>query len=279
MPIKIIVDSCCEVPQLFKDRVYKAPLSVDIDNVTYIDDDDLNMSKYLNALKNMRSFQTACPSPQDYLNLYEGEEDIIVITLSANLSGSYQSASLARDMYFDKHSENKVIHIIDSKSASAGETAILIKVIELCDSNLDIDTIITKAEHFRDEHKILFVLQSLTNLAKGGRVSPLVAKAADVLGIRCIMGRDDNGKIELKQKIVGEKRCMRELAKQISSAAMNMAEKTLCISHCESKERVDKFLKDLAEHIDLKHFKNIFINHTGGLSSIYADFGGIIISL
>ncbi|MDD3765902.1 MAG: DegV family protein [Eubacteriales bacterium] len=279
MPVKIIVDSCCEVPQLYKDRVHVAPLSVDIDNVTYIDDENLNIARYKEALKNMSSFKTACPSPQDYLALFEGEEDVIVITLSENLSGSYQSAKIAQDMYFDKYGNKKTIHILNSKSASAGETAILVKVIELCDAFSDMETIISKAEQFRDEHKVLFVLQSLTNLAKAGRVNPLVAKAAGVLGIRCIMGRDEDGRIELKQKIVGEKKCLRELAKQVAGAAKNMAEKTLCISHCEGVERVENFLKDLAEHIDLKNFKNIFISHTGGISSIYADFGGIIVAL
>jgi len=276
--VKIIVDSCCEVPPLWADKVGVASLSIKVDNVMFIDS-NLNMPQYLAALRNMHTFKTSCPSPQDYLKLYEGEQDIIVITLSSKLSGSYQSACIARDIFFESNGKDKQIHVIDSKSASAGETAILVKAMELCRQYSDFEQIVFQLEGFRNEHKILFVLQSLSNLAKAGRVSPLIAKAASVLGMRCVMSRTNEGEIKLQQKFIGEKRCLRELAKQISALALDMAERTLCISHCESKERVYSFLKNLSEYIDLNRFKNILINHTGGISSIYADFGGIIVSL
>lgn len=278
MPIKIVVDSCCEIPVVWKNRVVKAPLTIDLDDKTFVDDDKLDMAEYLRKMKNMKSFKTSCPSTQTYMDLFEGDEDVIVITLSNNLSGSYQSAYIAKDMYFEIYGNKKIIHIVDSMSASASETAILVKLIELCDKNLDTEQVIEQIEKFRDEHKILFMLQSLANLGKAGRVSPFVATAASVLGIRCIMSRTDDGHIELRKKVVGEKRCIKDIAKQISKMVSDVADRTLCISHCESKERVELFLKDLSDHMDINRFKDIIITHTSGLSSLYADFGGIIIA-
>ena len=280
MPIKIIVDSCCEIPSQWRDIVHSAPLSIDLDDKTFVDDDSLNLTEYLDTMRDMKSFKTACPSAQTYMELFDGEEDVIVITLSSNLSASYQSAFVARNMYYEDNEINKIIHIVDSKSASAGETSILVKLVELCRQNLDTEQVIEQIEKFRDNHVILFMLQSLTNLGRAGRVSPIVATAASVLGIRCIMSRNQDGFIELSKKIVGEKRCIREIAKQISKKASDLAyqSRTLCISHCQSKERVDAFLKDLSNYMDINKFKDIIISHTSGLSSLYADFGGIIIA-
>lgn len=280
MQIKIVVDSCCEIPSKWKDFIERAPLTIDLDNKSYKDDDNLDMNSYLSHMKHMKSFKTSCPSTEEYLNLYKGDEDVIVITLSEKLSGSYQSAQIAKDMYFQKNDTNKTIHIVNSKSASAGQTSILAKLIELCEKNINIDKLIKEIEDFRDNHNVMFMLQSLTNLAKGGRVSSIIAKATNVLGIRCIMVGDPEGKIELKQKIIGEKRCLMEIARsvgEISSNLTDLAERTLCISHCQGMDKVDSFLENLKQFIDIRKFKNILINHTSALSSLYADFGGIII--
>ena len=278
MNIKIVVDSCCEIPSMWRDLVHRAANQVDIDDATYIDDNSLNLRGYLTALKGMRVFKTACPGPQDFLSLYEGDEHVVVIAASSNLSGSYQCALVAREMYFEAHGEHKTIYVMDSFSASAGQTAILARLMELREEAADITEVVSELETFRGEHKIMFVLQSLATLAKSGRVNPVIAKAAEVLGIRCIMSGTSDGKIELTQKIVGEKRCFRELAKQISAAA-SFAGRTLCISHCDGRDRVDAFLKDLAECMDIQSFKNILINHTGAVTSLYAGFGGIVVSI
>jgi len=281
MAIKIIIDSSCDYTRLFSEKIKieVAPLLIDLDQTTYVDDDKLNMKSFLTHMRNMHGFKTACPSIHTYEELYAGDEDILVMTISSNLSASYQSAVAAMNQYFEHNGIHKKIHVFNSKTASAGQVSILVKMIECCEEDMPFDEIVDVVEDFISKNKTVFMLQSLGNLAKAGRVSPLIAATTAVLNIRCVMFANEEGKIELMHKIVGEKRCIKTLAGVVAKFGEEFKNRTLCISHCEGMDKAEAFLKELSTVIDMKKFKDVLIQNTTGLASLYADFGGIVIGL
>ncbi len=281
MSIKIVIDSSCDLEYKLSEKIKieVAPLTIDFDGTSYVDDVNLDMGEFLSHMKRMLSFKTACPSVHQFLSLYEGEEDVLVMTISSKLSASYQSALTAKEMYIEKYGENKKIHIFNSLTASGGQVAVLLKMVEYCEANLPFETIVENVDDDIRRVKTLFVLQSLGNLAKAGRVSPLIAKTTAVLNIRCLMTRSEEGTIELVQKIMGEKRCIKELAARIANIANEFKDLNLCISHCEGMEKVEQLLKELSDIVDMNKFKRVLIQNTRGLASIYADFGGLVIGI
>jgi fatty acid-binding protein DegV len=114
--IKIIIDSACDNKEIKSEKISirSVPLTIDIDDKAYVDDERLNMPEFLSHMKKMTTFKTACPSPELYEDEFVGEEDIIVLTISSKLSASYQSALISKDSYIEKHGDHKRIHIIDS---------------------------------------------------------------------------------------------------------------------------------------------------------------------
>lgn len=277
MGIKIISDSSCDLTNEMKREmnIKIVPLTLQLGEKKYIDDENLNIKEYLTEMKECEtSPKTACPSPEQFMKNYEGKESTFVVTLSSALSGTYNSAVLAKNMFLEEIT-NKFIHIFDSRSASAGETLISIKIHEL--SKLDIGDIeiVKRVNKYINEMKTFFLLESLEHLAKAGRLNPIVAKLASVLSIKPIMGATEEGTIKLVQKVRGYKKAFSKLINVIGEEGKNLEDKILGIAHCNCLDRALKF-KD--EVIRKYNFKDIIIVEMKGLSSSYADEGGLVIA-
>lgn len=135
---KIVIDSCGELPEDLKadGHFCTVPLLLDVDGYQITDDETFNQRDFLQRVKAcIHSPKSSCPSPERYMSAYEGEaEHVYVVTLSGKLSGSYNSAVLAADLYHEEHEDSKQIHVFNSKSASIGETLIGLKIQELEES-------------------------------------------------------------------------------------------------------------------------------------------------
>jgi DegV family protein with EDD domain len=278
--IKIVIDSTCDHEKILSDKVKTevVPMIIDMDGETYTDDHKLNLQDYLDKMRKMTRFKTACSPPQFFEDVYGGDEDVIVLAASSRLSGVCQSASIARDNYFEHHGTHKRIVVLDSLSASSGSANILLKLNELVEQCMNFDEIIRQMEEFIKRSQVFFVLQNLNNLVKMGRVNSLVAAASSALNIRCLMG-GENGAIVLVQKALGEKKCFKLLAAKVAQFSDGILEKTLCVSHCEALEKAEMFLDELSTMVDVKKFKEIVIQKTTGVTSMYAGIGGIVVGI
>ena len=198
------------------------------------------------------------------MQAFEGEADhVYVVTLSGKLSGSYNSAVLAVNLYNEEHEDGgKQIYVFNSCSASIGETLIGMKVQELEESGLSFDEVVKQTEEYISSMNTFFVLETLDTLRKAGRLSNLKAFVASTLNIKPVMGSTDEGSIQQLGQARGMKRA---LAKRI-----------LAISHCNCPERA-QYVKACLEK--LARFKKIVIVDTAGISSMYANDGGIIIAV
>lgn len=276
MTIKIIADSSCDLTEEMKRemKIDLAPLVLQLKDKTFVDDENLDVKNYIKEMALCEiSPKTACPSPEDYMRKYEGEESIFVVTLSSALSGSYNSAVLAKNLFLDDIG-NKFIHVFDSLSASVGETLVARKIYELSKLNISEMEIVDIVSEYIKEMKTFFLLESLEHLAKAGRLNPIIAKVASVLSIKPIMCGDE-GNIKLLEKVRGYKKAFMRLVDTIGEKGKDLEDKVLGIAHCNCLDRALQFKEEVLKKYK---FKDIIIVEMGGLSSTYADDGGIVIA-
>lgn len=277
MAVKIVADSSCDLSKEMKEKmnIEIAPLILQLQDKSYVDDENLNIKDYVETMEKCEtSPKTSCPSPEDYMKRYQGNESVFVVTLSNKLSGSYNSAILAKNIFLEEVGQ-KFIHVFDSLSASAGETLIALKINELAKKNFSDIEILEKVTSYIKGMKTFFLLESLDHLAKAGRLNSVIAKIANMLSIKPIMGATDEGTIKLVEKTRGYKKAFKRFVEIIGEEGSNLEEKVLGIAHCNA---LDKALNFKDEVLKKYNFKDIVIVEMGGLSSTYADDGGIVIA-
>lgn len=279
MRYKIVVDSCCELPESFKTdmRFEIVPLTLIVGDLYEKEDDrDFDQREFLNAVAACPECpKSACPSPERYLKAYETEaERVYVVTLSSKLSGSYNSAVLGKNLYHEKYGA-KDICVIDSKSASCGETQIVYKIMELEEQGKSFEEVTGQVEQFVSGMNTYFVLENLDTLRKNGRLSGVKALVASTLNIKPVMGADDGSIIQLGQGI-GMKKALTRMADTAVEEAVDPASRRLMITHCSNPRAAECVRRHIEEKL---HFKETLILDTAGVSSMYANEGGVIVTI
>lgn len=277
MKYKIVADSSCDLNKEIKEKVAidLVPFNISVDDEHFRDDESLNVNHLIQAMKNSPNpVKTSCPSPGDFLEKYKEGDNVFAVTISANLSGTYNSALLAKDMAMDSDS-NKFVHVFNSKSASIGETLIALKIDELIKKGLGNMEIVTKVEEYIEGMKTFFILENLDNLIKNGRISKTKGIIASVLNFKPIMGSDEEGNIKLIENHRGTKKSFNRLVELIGETGKDFQDKILAISHANA---IDKAL-GLKEKIEkIYNFKEVIVVETKGLSTAYANDGGVILA-
>lgn len=279
MSYKIIVDSCCELPEEYQNdpRFERVPLTLDVGDYQVLDDEHFNQKEFLDKVAAYpKAPKSACPSPERYRDAYKTDaEHIYCVTLSSHLSGSYNSAVLGKNLYEEEYGK-KDIYICDSESASIGETQLAMKFMEWEEEGtMTFAQIIEKAEAFRDDMSTYFVLDNLETLRKNGRLSSVKAMIASTLSIKPVMGAI-KGVIVQKGQSVGVKKALAKMADIIVAEGKNLDRKVLYISHCNCPGRA-KLVKELL--LARSKFKDVKILDTAGVSSMYANDGGVIVAI
>lgn len=272
---KIVADSSLDLNETLKEEypIHQIPFKLYVNDEELVDDENLDVLDFIEKMKKSSTLpRTACPSPNDFKKFFEGEGDVFGITISSKLSGTYNSAILAKNLVLEEI--KKKIHIFDSKSASVGQTLIGIKVKELIDKGMEFEHIVETVEKYIAEMKTYFISESLENLIKNGRIPSWKGRLAMALKIRPIMTAID-GNIELFENKRGSNKAFERLAEIVKETVTNETEKILAISHVNNLERA-KSLK--ARIQELCNFKDIIIVPTHGLTSLYCDDQGIIIA-
>lgn len=277
---KIVIDSCGELPEeLKKDGHYcNVALELEVDGYRITDDENFDQRDFLQRVKKSRySPKSSCPSPESYIRACEGEaEHVYVVTLSQKLSGSYNSAVLAAQLYQEEHGDKKQIHVFDSRSASIGETLIGMKIQELEEAGKDFGEVVSGVDAYISEMNTFFVLETLETLRKAGRLSNLKALVASTLNIKPVMGSTDEGEIQQLGQARGMKKALAKMVEDMLAVTKNCGQRVLAISHCNCPERA-QYVRELIEKV--ASFKKILIVDTAGVSSMYANDGGVILAV
>lgn len=277
MSYKIIVDSSCELPEeLVKDSHFcSIPFGLEVGGIQYVDDSQLDVEYLLKEIAACPTCpKSSCPSPQLFLENIEGEaQRIYIVTISSNLSGCYSSAVLAKSMYEESNSDKKIA-VIDSLSASGGETQIAMLAYELEKEGKSFEEIEAELNSFRDAMETTFVLDNVETLRKNGRLSRVKALVATSLNIKPVLAAENGTIIQIGQGI-GMKKALNKLVDVIVKNGGKLDTKRIIISHCNNVVRAEEVKKMLQAKV---HAPNIMIMATRGLSSLYANDGGIIVT-
>lgn len=272
----LIVDSCCELTDELQHLPYLSavPLTIAVESQQFVDDETLKIPELLTAMKHSRQCpKSACPAPEQYAERMRGAVWSFVVTLSSKLSGSYNSAINARDTLREENPEKRV-HVFDSCSASAGELAIALKLRECIEEKLDFDSTVERVEQFIREMKTFFILENLDTLIKAGRMSRITGYVASTMSLRPIMTAD-HGEIKLFEKARGSVRAFTRLVDIIGEKCTSFADRTLVITHCNNEHQA-RFIK--AEAQKRYDFQSIVVAPTRGISTMYANEGGVVIA-
>lgn len=276
MAYKIIGDSCTDITEEMKQEgaVKLVPLTLTIEGEEFVDDETFNQKVFIEKMKaSPECPKSACPSPERYMQEFEGQEECYVITLSSRLSGSYNSAVVAKDMYLEEHPEAK-IEIVDSRSASCGQALLAMKIKEFKENGLSFDEVKKKITEFRETMETRFVLESLENLRKNGRLSKMTYTICNVLNIRPVM-RADDGEIVKVDQVRGHNKALMRMVEHIAADAKSALKETIIIAHCNNRERAEMVKREILKRVP---FTNSFIVETAGVATLYANDGGIIVS-
>lgn len=276
MEYKIIVDSCCDLTSELKGRldIRSVPLTMRLGKNEYTDDESLHLADFMEEMQACADkVGSSAPDPFLYQQAMEAAHNSFVITLSSKLSASYSNAVIGQS-YAEESGEHSA-YVFDSKSASAGETLVALKLNELISNNTPKETIINTINKFINNMKTYFVLENYDNLLKNGRLNKLTGKLIRILNIKLLMGSDGNGNIKLYAKPRGIKQMIENLLTLIHDSGKNISEENMVISHCNNPELASDIKNAVKQRFN---FRDIIIVPTGGLSSLYADNRGIIVA-
>lgn len=277
MSYKIILDSCGELPAslLGDERFERVPLGLEVGEYCIQDDENFNQAEFLKKVAEYpKCPKSSCPSPERFVESYLAPVDhVYVVTLSSHLSGSHNSAELGKKLYLEKHGK-KQIHVVDSQSASGGETQIALKLVELEEAGLPFEEIVKQIEKFRDSVHTYFVLDNLETLRKNGRLTGVQALVASTLNIKPVMG-SDKGEIIQRSKTIGIKKALSKMAELAACEVPKPEERRLIITHCNALNRAEQ-VRDMV--LERAKFKECIIMDTRGISSMYANDGGVIVT-
>ena len=277
MSFKIIVDSCCDLTgTMLKDPCFvKVPLSIHANGSVFVDDDTLDQADLLWSMRQSEDApSTACPAPQSYLDAYQcGADDIYVVTLSALLSGSHNSAVQARVLLEEEEPERNV-HVFNSCSASSGEVLTALKIRELASSGMPFKKVVREVEQYICQMQTLFVLESLENLRKNGRLTKLQAVVTGALRIKLLMGATPQGEICKLGQALTMKQALGKLVDRMAADPDHQG-RVAAVCHCNCLERAFA----LKEQIEAKcQFQQVLILEAGGITTVYANDGGVVVA-
>ena len=272
---KIVADSGCdykELANLAPDTLFQfVPLSIQIEGTDYVDDTNLDIDYMMNAMySSSKAATSACPSPQAYAAAYEGAENIIVVSLTGTLSGSFNSARVAKEMFQEDHPSVK-IHLIDSLSAGGEMDLIVNEINRLIGQGLEFEQVVEAITAYQAKTKLLFVLAKVDNLVKNGRLSKLLGTVIGLLNIRMVGEASQTGTLELLQKARGHKKSLTAALEELQKAGY--AGGRIIIAHRNN----DKFCQQFSELILASYPQaDIELVATSGLCSFYAEENGLL---
>lgn len=270
--IKIVADSSADLFTLPSVGFQCAPLKIITADKEYVDDERLDVKTMVDELISYSGrSSTSCPNLYDWLAAFGDAEEIYCVTITATLSGSYNAALLAKQAYEEQYPDRRVF-VLNSLTAGPEIALMIDKLEELITAGMEFDGICAAVTEYSRKTELVFMLESMKNLSNNGRVSPLVAKMAGLLGIRVIGRASDVGDLEPLNKCRGEKNALETIVRHMK--ALGAAGTSVRIAHCFN----ERAAKELAELIKAE-FKNIKVKlyNCKALCSFYAEKGGLLI--
>lgn len=277
MAIKIITDSACDLTREYIEKHNIGVLSLILNLEGQAIKDDLGKTlTYKDFYNKMREGATPTTSQinahefeEEFIKYIENGDSIIYISLSSSLSGTFNSANIARNNLLDEY-PNANVYLIDSLSVSVGQGFLVSKACEMRDSGFSVEEIVKWLEENKRKVVHSILIDDLNHLKRGGRISGATAAIGGLLNIKPTLYLDDEGKLVQGEKIKGKKKALRFLVNEVKERAVNTENETLYICHGDCLEEAET-LRDMI--LDEVKFKNVIINYVGNVVGAHAGPG------
>lgn len=274
MKFGIVTDSGCDLKRLEVGKTCsyeRVPLTVSLDEQDYIDDENLDTDAFMKKMKESQSSKSAAPSPNAWYNAFLQADEVFAVTITSSLSGSYNSAIAGREMALEEYPEKK-IHIFDSLSAGPELTILILKIQELIQEGKSFEEIVETVEDYQNRTHLAFVLESIENFIKNGRVNKVVGRMAGLLGIKILGRASTEGELEVLEKCRGKKGIEEKILEQMIGEGFCGGK--VVISHCFHVERAERIKELIMEKFPSSQ---ISIMPTSGLCCYYAEEKGVLV--
>ena len=271
MSYKIVSDSSSDILNIEGINFESVPLTILTEEKEYVDDKNLNVDEMVNDLREYQGkSQTSCPSTGRYIESFNGNDEIYVVTITSKLSGSYNSAVLAKNMYLEDH-PNAKIHVFDSLSTGPEMKLLIEKIIELKNNGCSFEEVVEKASTYLESTELFFCLESIHNLAVNGRVSKLADIATRLLNIR-IVGKAKEGVLHMLNKCMGAKKALRTMFEFIKEKCNGVKIRIAHVNNIHFAENLKNLILTAFQNAQIEIYKST------GLCSYYAEEGGVLIA-
>ena len=270
--VKIVADSSADLLTLEGVAFACAPLKIITGEKEFVDDARLDVSGMVNWFDSYKGrSKTSCPNPGDWMDAFGGADEVFCVTITSGLSGSYNAACVAKQMY-EAENPGKQVYVVDSLSAGPELVLLIEKLKALICQDVPFGEICREIEAYKKTTGLAFMLESLKNFAANGRVSPAVAKITGVLGIRVVGKASDQGTLEPTNKCRGEARALAALLENMRAAGLCKGK--VRIAHCQNEQAAQKMAAMLQQAVPQTQVQ---IHSCRGLCSYYAEKGGLLI--
>lgn len=275
MKWKIITDSGCDLREMDpiapNTEYVNVPLTIQVGERAFVDSKDLDINQMMTEMYAYEGkTSSSCPSPEAYVSSFEGADNVLVVTITGTLSGSYNSAELAKKIYLEQH-PNANVHVYNTLSASGEMILLAQKLNQLIEKGLGFDQVVKKGQDYLNSTRLLFVLANVDNLVKNGRLNKLIGRVVGLLNIRMVGRASDEGTLELLQKPRGQKKAVAALFNEMLKAGYQGGR--VFISHCNNPEICAQITVAVHEKFPGADIQSI---PTSGLCSYYAEQAGIL---
>ncbi|KEI07086.1 DegV family protein [Clostridium botulinum] len=277
----ILTDSCCDLPidYLINNNVSYVSLTYRLDDKEFYDDFGQSV-KYTEIYDYMRKGnipKTSQVNPQAFYNVFkeilDKNQNILYICVSSGLSGTYNSANIAKSMILDEYKESK-IEIVDVLTASLGQGLMVMKSVEMKNAGMDLEQTAKKLEDIRFKLNTYITVDDLNYLKKGGRISSTAALVGAVLHIKPILTLNDEGKVISILKVKGKKSLIRKLSEIVCEKITNPEQEEICICHADSEFQAEKLKEAILQKIQVR---NVVINDIGPVVGTYGGPGALAV--
>lgn len=278
MTWNIVADSSCDLKasdiQSQQLHFEVVPLKIIIGEDEYIDDGNLSIPQLLQDMDACKTgSSTACPSPEDFKRAFETADCTICVTISSQLSGTYNAAVLGRDMVLEEYPDKKVC-VIDSKGASGMLALIVLRAQQLIEAGKDFEEVCAALREYQASLRIAFTLSNFGNLIKAGRMSPFIGSVLTGLGIHVIADATPQGTIHVAGKARGESKTIKHIVHMMAEAK-DVTGLPVLIAHCENLAGAMKLKQAILAELPVA---DVTLLNCKGLCTFYAMEKGLIVS-
>ncbi len=273
--LSIVTDSSADLPQDLIERygITVVPLTVSIGGQEYCEGVDLTAAEFAQKMFACQELpKTSQPSPKSFAEAYArlGKDgQVLCLTISSKLSGTYQSASMAKSLV------GADVEIFDTLAGSLGHGIQVLKAAQLAEQGATRAEIVAELERHRDQQTILVLLDTLENIVKGGRLSRFQGSLASLLNIKVLLANHD-GAVEMKERIMGKRRFLRHVVELIAEKGLDLSDRVVGITHVDNLADAELLSQEIHRRC---HPRQVIINHMGSTMGTYAGRGGMIVAL